>query len=763
VYECRQDKRVLIERAGGFEMFKLKKTLHILPVLAMVIVLAFGTVPVAAGAAGSDAEPTATLEIVSSYPYTTKTKVKVNLRASRSVRSELLRHIPAGAEITVNSVSQKSGWANVTYGKYTGYVKSEYIVLKEVKKIKVTPTPTPVPTLSPEEDAGGYKILQKNDTGADVTALQEALIELGYLKGKADGKFGAGTEKAVKAFQEKNDYPVTGIVDANLQAFLYTGSPKSASGDKTNVKTLSPVEGVTMKKGNKGAKVTALQERLKELGYYKETPTGTYDTNTIGAVRSFQKKNGLKSDGSAGAETQKAIYSEEAIRADATPTPKVTETPTPTPTVAIPEESLKSGAKGQDVKTLQKRLKELGYFKSTIDGKFGRDTVNAVKAFQTAHGLEADGVAGKATYEILFSENALKNGTTPTPVPTETPDPEKEEESAEAWPKLKKDSAGDAVAQLQEALIELGYMSGKADGTYGEKTVAAVKAFQKANGLTADGTAGEETQKVLYGGKAKAATASSKATATPKTKATPTPTPASTVLKTGAKGSEVKELQNKLIQLGYLTGKADGVYGTKTAEAVAAFQKASKLTADGVAGAKTLSKLESTSTTTKSSDDSKSGSTTTAAAGASSSKPSASRVQYANWYDKIKAVARKYPYVTLYDFASGISWQGHIISLGAHADYEPVTANDTAKMVKAFGGNTWTPKAVWVVFSDGSVYLGSTHSMPHDVYHIKDNNFNGHSCIHFPRTQEQVAAIGPYATKHQETIDAAWATTQKMK
>ena len=740
-------------------MFKLKKNLHIVPVLAMVIMLAFSAVPATVGAADSNAEPTATLEIVSSYPYTTKTKVKVNLRASRSTRSELLYHIPAGAEITVNSVSKKSGWANVTYGKYTGYLKSEYIVLKEVKKVTVTPTPTPVPTLSPEEDAGGYQILQKNDSGAAVTALQEALIELGYLKGTADGKFGAGTEKAVKAFQEKNDYPVTGIMDANLQAFLYTGTPKNASGDKTSVRTLSPVEGVSMKKGNKGAQVKALQEKLKELGYYKETPTSTYDTNTIGAVRSFQKKNGLKADGTAGAETQKAIYSADAIPASATPTPQVTEAPTPTPTVAVPEESLKNGDSGADVKTLQKRLKELGYFKHTVDGKFGRDTEKALKEFQTNHGLEADGVAGKATYQVLFSENAMQKGTTPTPAPTATPNPEAEEEAV-AWPKLTKDSTGDDVAQLQEALIELGYLSGKADGTYGEKTVAAVKAFQKANGLTADGTAGEETQKVLYGGNAKAASASAKATATPKATATasPTPTPTPTVLKTGAKGTEVKELQNKLIQLGYLTGKADGVYGTKTAEAVVAFQKASKLTADGVAGEKTLSKLNSTSSTSSSST-----TTSTASASTSSSTVSSSQAQYANWYDKIKAIARKYPYVTIYDIGSGISWQGHIISLGAHADYEPVTANDTAKMLKAFGGNTWTPRAVYVKFSDGSVYIGSTHSMPHDVYHIKDNNFNGHSCIHFPRTQEQVEAIGPYATKHQETIDSAWGASQKTK
>ena len=753
-------------------MSQLKMRLRTIWIVAAVLTLLVSAVPVLSFGADS-AEATATPEIVSSYPYTTKTKVKVNLRAGRSVKSELVRHIPAGATITVNSVSKSTGWAQVEYGKYSGYVKSEYIVLKEVKKIKETPTPTPVPTLSPEEDAGGYKVLQKGDSGKDVRALQEALIELGYLSGSADGKFGAGTEKAVIAFQNKNDYPATGVVDASLQAFLYTGQPKSAGGDKTNVKTLSPVEGVAMKKGNKGSQVTELQNRLIELGYLKGTATGTYDTNTIGAVRSFQKKNGLTANGTAGAETQKLLFSDEAVSASATATPKITEEPTPTPTVAVPEESLKNGAKGDDVKVLQRRLKELGYYKSSIDGKFGKTLEKALKAFQEAMGLEADGIAGKATYAALFDENALKKGNTPTPEPTKTPAPEDEEENTgTAWPTLRKDDAGDNVAQLQEALIELGYLSGKADGNYGEQTVSAVKAFQKANGLTADGTAGEQTQKVLFSGNAKKATA--KATATPKptaaaAKATATPAPAekSTTLKVGSKGTEVKELQQKLISLGYLSGNADGIYGTKTAAAVKAYQKAKKLSADGVAGEKTLSSLNGSSASSSSSSSASSSSggnttsTATAVAGAYSAvTPSAANTQYANWYEKIKAIARKYPYVTIYDIGSGISWQGHIISLGAHADYEPVTANDTARMLKAFGGNTWTPRAVRVVFSDGSVYIGSTHSYPHDVQHIRDNNFEGHSCIHFPRTQEQVKAIGPYATKHQETIDAAWAKIQ---
>ena len=407
------------------------------------------------------------------------------------------------------------------------------------------------------------------------------------------------------------------------------------------------------------------------------------------------------------------------------------------------------------MKILQRRLKALKYYVGTIDGKMDQETVKALKKFQKAHGLTDDGVAGKETYAILFSDAALVKGTTPTPAATETPAPETTETAAvsQTWPTLRKNDSGENVAQLQEALIQLGYMTGKADGNYGASTVSAVKEFQKANGLTEDGTAGEETQKVLYSGKAKAK-AKATATATPKATATPAP---DNILKEGSKGSDVKALQNKLIELGYLSGKADGVYGSKTTEAVKAFQRASKLTADGVAGEKTISKLEGTTKTGTTTT------TTTTTTTSTSTKVSASSVQYSSWYDTVKAVAKKYPYATIYDYSTGISWQIHIFSVGAHADYEPVTANDTAKMLKAFGGNTWNPKSVWVKFSNGSVYLGSTHSMPHDVQHNKDNNFEGHSCLHFPRTQAQVEAIGPYATKHQETEDAGWATTQKLK
>ena len=74
--------------------------------------------------------------------------------------------------------------------------------------------------------------------------------------------------------------------------------------------------------------------------------------------------------------------------------------------------------------------------------------------------------------------------------------------------------------------------------------------------------------------------------------ATPAPIgPPATTLKPGAKGAEVKTLQRALASLGYSPGPVDGQYGPGTQKAVASFQKASRLTADGVLGPKTLAAL----------------------------------------------------------------------------------------------------------------------------------------------------------------------------
>ena len=74
---------------------------------------------------------------------------------------------------------------------------------------------------------------------------------------------------------------------------------------------------------------------------------------------------------------------------------------------------LKQGSKGGEVKEVQRRLKEWGYYKGSVDGVFGAGTRSAVIAFQKKNGLTADGVVGKSTYKALGmtqSYNLLVNG-----------------------------------------------------------------------------------------------------------------------------------------------------------------------------------------------------------------------------------------------------------------------------------------------------------------------------------------------------------------
>jgi murein L,D-transpeptidase YcbB/YkuD len=90
---------------------------------------------------------------------------------------------------------------------------------------------------------------------------------------------------------------------------------------------------------------------------------------------------------------------------------------------------------------------------------------------------------------------SLTSGPTATPSPTTT---------TTAYTTLKKGTTGNEVVSLQQRLIELNYFSGDADGDFGDNTKAAVVDFQGANGLDADGIAGEKTLALLYSDDAKA-------------------------------------------------------------------------------------------------------------------------------------------------------------------------------------------------------------------------------------------------------------------
>ena len=142
--------------------------------------------------------------------------------------------------------------------------------------------------------------------------------------------------------------------------------------------------------------------------------------------------------------------------------------------------------------------------------------------------------------------------------------------------------------------------------------------------------------------------------------------------------------------------------------------------------------------------------------------PSASEVRNANWYSEIRDRAKLMPDVVIYDPDTGLHFNLHMFSLGKHADSEPPTAADTDVLNQICGVNSWTPHYVWVIFTDGRVYIGSIHSHGHSVDHTSGNNLEGHICLHFPRVMSEAEATGPYAVSHQKEILYGWEVTQAL-
>ena len=90
---------------------------------------------------------------------------------------------------------------------------------------------------------------------------------------------------------------------------------------------------VKLAEGSKGDEVSALQWRLKELGYFPQDVDGRYRTTTVNAMKAFEKAMGLKRDGTASIEDQIALFASTA-QAAPTPTPSPTPKPTRTPSLA---------------------------------------------------------------------------------------------------------------------------------------------------------------------------------------------------------------------------------------------------------------------------------------------------------------------------------------------------------------------------------------------------------------------------------------------
>ncbi|MCL2812624.1 MAG: peptidoglycan-binding protein [Clostridia bacterium] len=146
----------------------------------------------------------------------------------------------------------------------------------------------------------GFSTLQFGSRGTAVRNMQVRLANLGYYFGAIDGIFGSQTQAAVRQFQTRNNLAVTGIANAATQTAIFSTSALPNGNASTGY--------VYLQSGSRGPAVVRLQTALRDAGFNPGPIDGIYGSQTVNAVKSFQRARGLVVDGIAGRRTQNALY-----------------------------------------------------------------------------------------------------------------------------------------------------------------------------------------------------------------------------------------------------------------------------------------------------------------------------------------------------------------------------------------------------------------------------------------------------------------------
>ena len=307
-----------------------------------------------------------------------------------------------------------------------------------------------------------YPTLNSVSTNTNaIRRLQQRLIDLGFLDGRADGDYGAKTYDAVLACQKHmatQGYEVKtdGEAEAVMQSILF-GEDYSSY-----IQDVHP--------SDENSEVRRIERRLRQLGYMDAAADSSFDEYAVECLKVFQTDAGFDADGIADRAVIDALFSADAPRA-----------------AWCAPHDISTGDSGLAVRQLQQALVSGGLTNRLPDGKYGKDVEEALaklyKYLDAVGDVDAD----------LFSD--------PKAV------------TAEAQEALQRGLLGyrtanadnkSEVTRIQNRLYTLCYLPKSGiDGLFGRNSEKAVAEFQSANGLFATGEIDEATQSILFSAAAK--------------------------------------------------------------------------------------------------------------------------------------------------------------------------------------------------------------------------------------------------------------------
>ena len=276
-------------------------------------------------------------------------------------------------------------------------------------------------------DSINRPILKVGSQGERVSELQAALKLLGFYSGAVDGTYSENTASAVSRFKQAAGLNPDGIVDGSTWQRLFPNQPVAAStipssqprfnsannfpvptqaNNLTNVANPNPPrQAVTqVPTTNPEPRPTAPKKAVTRVANSPEprpaTPRKTTTSNTQKTPnRTTSTTQKTPNRTTSTTRTQSTTRTRQTTRTQPNTTTKRT------PGIQYTSEGLpilRIGLRGSEVVKLQQQLKKLGFLKGDADGDFGQTTEAAVKAAQKRYGLEADGVVGGSTWEVLL-------------------------------------------------------------------------------------------------------------------------------------------------------------------------------------------------------------------------------------------------------------------------------------------------------------------------------------------------------------------------
>ena len=294
--------------------------------------------------------------------------------------------------VTTDSIVGRATWNKISY---------IYVSVKDLAELT-----SEGETAEGTQSAGGWPgtVLRRGATGSRVEQVQFWLSDLAQFDSSlvsvtVDGSYGAATERAVRAFQQKQGLTADGAVGQATWNALY-----SAWVDAQSDLGGTAWPGTALRRGATGMEVRLVQFWLRlAAGNYSALRTvtvdGSYGAATVSAVEAFQSLFGLTADGVVGRSTWNKLkevalaVANKIVTANTAPGQFTT--------------TVREGSTGTTVRAVQFYLRRLSAYYSdiptvTVDGRFGAATTRAVKAWQARAGLTVDGVVGRLTFQSLY-------------------------------------------------------------------------------------------------------------------------------------------------------------------------------------------------------------------------------------------------------------------------------------------------------------------------------------------------------------------------